>query len=153
MNMEAESHQGPWSPSAKSGSSRNPISQEIPAKAAEVSPGDGAYSPQNDDIDIVKLGDGVVGVVDVGGGCRGGGGGGGDDDVGFGPPPAFPSSNKKSLGKRKHTLIAVSATATATAAASAAGGGGPYPESWYPGGGGGAPPRPYTAGGGGTPRP
>ncbi|KAL3821873.1 hypothetical protein ACHAXA_002865 [Cyclostephanos tholiformis] len=89
--MPTDYCQGPWSPSA-SGSSLEPGSRPgiIPA-AAEISPGDGAFSPPNDDI---EHGD----SADI-------------DDVGFGPPPAFPTSNKKSLGKRKHTLIAVSATA------------------------------------------
>ncbi|KAL3775558.1 hypothetical protein ACHAW5_001577 [Stephanodiscus triporus] len=91
--MNAESHQGPWSPSLASGLSGEPTSQEIIPAPAEISPGDGAYSPQNDGI---KQDDG--GDVE---GC---------DDVGFGPPPAFPTSNKNSLRKRKHTLIAVSSS-------------------------------------------
>lgn len=39
---------------------------------------------------------------------------GSDDDVGFGPPPAFPSS-KSQLGKRKRTIMAVSSTTTGSA--------------------------------------
>ena len=64
----------------------------------EVSPsGNGAQSPPNNKVEDMK------------------GGGEGEEDVGFGPPPAFPSSSK--LGKRKRTIMAVSETA-------AAGGGG-----------------------------
>jgi len=69
--------------------------------ATEVSPGDGAQSPPNNKVEDMK------------------GGGEGEEDVGFGPPPAFPSSSK--LGKRKRTIMAVSETA----AAAAAGGGAP----------------------------
>jgi hypothetical protein len=90
--MRTESHVDPWSPSVL-GSSLEPSgsSAGITPAAAEILPGDSAFSPPNDDIEHDDSGD--------------------VDDVGFGPPPAFPTSNKKSLGKRKHTLIAVSATA------------------------------------------
>ena len=59
--------------------------------ATEVSPGDEAQSPSNNKVEDME------------------GGGEGDEDVGFGPPPAFPSSSK--LGKRKRTIMAVSETA------------------------------------------
>jgi len=95
-----EAHQGPLSPLMAAHPSQEPH-RRTATPAAEVSPGDGAFSPPNDD-HIHQRHDEQNNSAH-------------DDDsypVGFGPPPAFPSSNKSH--KRKRTLI-VSASVNGSA--------------------------------------
>lgn len=96
MEAASHQHQGPLSPLAAT--SQEPR-RNAAASAAEVSPGDGAFSPPNDD-DIQQDNN----RADNSGDDHG------ELPVGFGPPPAFPSSSK-SLRKRKRTVMSVSASA------------------------------------------
>jgi hypothetical protein len=78
----------------------------LPA-AAEVSPGEGAFSPPSDN---GSSSNSQQDAHDDG------------DAMGFGPPPAFPNSNGKlHAGKRKQTLMAVSTSTSTSAAASNSG--------------------------------
>jgi len=101
--------EGPSTPSASTSTKEASSSSTALPAVAEVSPGEGAFSPPND----------------RSGGSSGGEAEedekGGDDDgsaVGFGPPPAFPGGGARALDrKRKRTLMAVSTPAGATSAA------------------------------------
>lgn len=98
METESQPQGSLLSPSADPSKEQQSLLKIAPSSTAEVTPGDGAFSPHNDGDANNK--DGASQHEE----------GGGEDDVGFGPPPAFPSSSSKALGKRKRTIMSVSTT-------------------------------------------